>query len=102
MIVVPVARRFLPLIRRGEKSSTIRKGTRPYPIGPAVLRSDGEEIRILITGVRFSTTASLTQSDAVKDGFESLGELLDALREFYPDLLPSDSVTITSFRIRYE
>lgn len=102
MIVVPVEKRFIPLVRRGKKVSTIRRGTRPYPIGPAVLRSDGDEIKVFITGVRFATAASLTQTDAVRDGFESLGELLDALHGFYPNLLPSDSVTIASFRVGHD
>lgn len=102
MIVLPVAKRFLPLVRGGKKTTTIRMGTRPYPIGPAVLRSNGEDLKVFITGVRFTTTASLTKGDAETDGFESLAGLLQTLKEFYPDLLPSDSVTITSFRVRHD
>jgi hypothetical protein len=98
MLIVPLARRFLPLVRSGAKKSTIRKGLRPWTIGPAIIGSQGEELKVSITDVRFTTAASLTEADAFRDGFRSLEELLNALKEFYPDLSASDEITIASFR----
>lgn len=97
--VVPLARRFLPLVRSGTKTSTIRRGVRSWMVGPAVLRSNGEEVNIRITEIRITTAASLTDGDAVRDGFGSLDELLDALKDFYPDLSASDKLTIASFTV---
>lgn len=98
MKYIPLDARFLPLVRSGSKRSTIRKGLRPWTIGPASFGSQGEELQVCITEVRFTTAESLTAADAIRDGFQSLAELLQALREFYPSLTLSDEVTIASFR----
>ena len=98
MTVIPLAKRFLPFVRSGAKTSTIRQGVRSWTVGPAIINSHGEEIKVCITEVRFASVASLTDADALKDGFKSLCELLQALREFYPNLSPSDKITIASFR----
>ncbi len=98
MTILPLAKRFLPLVRSGAKTSTIRKGVRPWTPGPAVIVSSGQRVQVRITNIRFACLSSLTEADAIKDGFESLTELLQTLVSFYPDLLPSDEVTIASFR----
>jgi hypothetical protein len=99
MTIVPLARRFLPLVLSGQKNSTIRKGVRRWAVGPAVIASEGVRVKARITDIRVKTLADLTDEDAVRDGFQSLPQLRQALLEFYPSLSPSDKVTIASFRI---
>jgi len=97
--VVPIANEFIQLVRSGAKSSTIRHGARSWPIGPAILKSQNQEIAINITEIRRTTVLQLTETDARNDGFNSLDELLVRLGQFYPGLCSSDEVTIAYFGV---
>jgi hypothetical protein len=98
MTIVPIASEFISLVRSGAKKSTIRKGIRPWAVGPAIIRSNDGEIFVSISQIKITVVSELTESDAGMDGFRSLSELLRTLRAFYPILSPTDTVTIAYFR----
>ncbi|MGD0542177.1 MAG: ASCH domain-containing protein [Tepidisphaeraceae bacterium] len=76
-------RQFIDSIRRGTKTTTLRRwkyarvtpGTRASVPGVGWLR---------ILSCRRVEPKDLTVADAAADGFKSLRELLDTLRELYP------------------
>lgn len=95
---VPLHSDFIPLVRLGTKRSTVRKGVRSLKSGVADLVSgDEDRLRVLITDIETKGFEALTESDAKRDGFNSLRELEGALHRFYPDLGGSDPVTIIGF-----
>jgi hypothetical protein len=94
-----IAREFLPSVREGRKTSTIRKGIRQLDLGPAVLTSGGESATVRITRVSHTSLALLTEDDAKRDGFKTLAELNAALKRFYPTIDSLAPVTIISFRV---
>jgi hypothetical protein len=100
VIVIPISSEFVPQITSGGKVSTIRSGTRNYPLGPAVLRSRLHRIPVSITSIRHKNLSELRENDASNDGFPSLAELLIALRKFYPSIGDDDAVTIIEFTRR--
>lgn len=89
---------YVPLILAGEKFTTIRRPSNRLPV-------QGERIRLVcrydrppfalatVLAVVDVTMAELTPSDARADGFDSLAELVDALRAHAgqggPDALPA-------------
>ena len=100
MIVIPISPEFVAQITSGLKVSTIRSGTRTYPLGPAVLRSRLHRIPVNITAIRHKSFSGLREDDALSDGFRSLADLLIALRRFYPSIGKDDAVTIIKFTRR--
>ena len=100
MIVIPISPEFVPQINSGSKVSTIRSGTRKYPLGPAELRSRLHRIPINIIAVRYKNFSELREDEASNDGFLSLADLLTALRRFYPSIKDDDAVTIIEFTRR--
>lgn len=92
------------LIRRGSKRQTIRIDD-PFCPGPAhlVFEKAGGEVVILpatVTAVRTTTRAALTLDEAVRDGFETLPDLHDALERHYPGLGEDAAVDVVSFELR--
>jgi hypothetical protein len=79
-------KRFLPAIRCGEKTQTIRlwkhrmmkPGQRSYIPGAGYIR---------VTGVERVELALLTDADARPDGFESADALRNELANCYPEKL---------------
>ncbi len=76
-------KKFLPAIRRGEKTQTIRlwkyrrmkPGQRSYIPGAGYIR---------VTGVEEVALPSLTDADAVPDGFATADELRAEIARLYP------------------
>jgi hypothetical protein len=99
MTIIPLAKEFLPLVRAGSKTSTIRRGTLRWATGPARLVSGSDQILVEITHIRHTSLGSLTEADAVKDGFASLELLVTTLGRFYPAIKSADPVSIVSFKI---
>jgi len=91
-------KKFLPAIRAGEKTQTIRlwkfrhmrAGQRSYipGVGP-----------IQITAIEPVEIDALTDSDAVPDGFESANALRNELRTIYGDKIAAG---YKAFRIAFE
>jgi ASC-1-like (ASCH) protein len=88
---------YMPLIRQGKKHSTVRNGVRQLPGNVADLVADGERMRVLVTDWGVKSFEELSAADAKRDGFTTLVELTTALRRFYPNISPSDPVTIIGF-----
>lgn len=90
-------KKFLDLIRRGEKTQTIRiwphrklrLGQRSYIPGVGYIR---------ITAVDAVGLADLTDDDATLDGFARLQELHDEIHRLYPDGLTDGQ---QAFRVRF-
>jgi hypothetical protein len=100
MITITISAEFRHSILTGKKRSTIRKGTRSIPLGPALLSlSPEDQIPINITSVRTCLTSELTEPIARTDGFDSTQALIHALERFYPNLGTSDTLTIIEFSI---
>jgi len=100
MLVIPLATDFLQKVLDREKTSTIRFGKRPYPIGLGVLKAGNKTISIEIENTRFCSASDLTDRDAQKDGFADLEELNQQLKRFYPEITPADLVTVVDFRVK--
>jgi hypothetical protein len=96
---IRLAREFLPWVRSGKKKSTIREGTRNLIPGPAILASGDEEAAVRITTVTHNTLGMLTEEDAKEEGFDTLSELIDTLKRFYPRIGTTSAVTIVRFKV---
>jgi hypothetical protein len=91
-------RKFLPAIRAGKKTQTIRlwkfrhmrSGQRSYIPGVGTIR---------ITAVEPVDIDALTDADAIPDGFPSASDLQHELRTIYGDKLASGH---KAFRIAFE
>jgi hypothetical protein len=94
---LPLHSDFIPLVREGKKQSTVRKGVRKIDSSLADLVAGDYRLRVLVTDLNVKPFAALTVADAQRDGFETLPELKSALRRFYPDISPSDPVTVIGF-----
>jgi hypothetical protein len=91
-------KKFLPAIRAGQKTQTIRlwkyrrmrAGQRSYipGIGP-----------IQIVAVDEVELAQLTDADARPDGFETVGELREEIARLYPEQLAAG---YRAYRIRFQ
>lgn len=95
--IIPIAPEFIEPILRGDKTTTVRSGARSYPLGPAVLNSTGSEVEVRIIRVRVTKVSTLTEQDAIRDGFDTLDSLRQRLRDFYPDLMDESTITIVEF-----
>ena len=90
---------YIDLIRTGEKSTTIRMGKRDYKTGLSIFFSEKRSIILEITAIEYQMFSEINESDAIKDGFNSLNELVDNLHVYYPALNKTDIVTIVSFKL---
>ena len=91
--------RFFDDVRKGSKTSTIRKGKRSVRVGERLALTDNRRNRVEVdvTQVDIKRLVDLTDDDAQRDGFESTNDLADALREFYPLIRPHDVLTVVGF-----
>ena len=93
-------RKYLDLIADGIKSTTIRRGRRK--IFSKYMRIFGGNSLFAEAEVRkisYKRVYQLSLNDAIKDGFLSIDELLEELKEIYPSLSSSDWITIIEFKI---
>ncbi len=90
-------KKFLPAIRAGAKTQTIRLwpwrrmrgGQRSYIPGVGYIRVDSvEEVRL----------ETLTDEDAIPDGFDSAAELRDEIESLYVDQIAAG---YTAFRVSF-
>lgn len=89
---------YMSAVSSGRKTTTIRRKTTRYSVGPVAIVSDGTKILTRITSIQHLRSSELTDEDARSDGFDSLASLQAALRKHYPELdLHGDEVTILQF-----
>lgn len=94
---------LLGLVDSGNKTTTIRAGHRDFRLGPAVLYFGPSHRRnAAIIRTHHMSLDDLTMQNARTDGYNSLDDLLAALRSYYPDLAPGAPVTLVEFRCRPE
>lgn len=93
--------KFFPLVRAGSKSSTVRKGERDVRAYESLILTDGSnnDITVRVTDVKIKRLDELTETEARRDGFESIQDLIEGLKEFYPNITLQDPVTIIGFKI---
>jgi len=93
-------RQFVEKILSGEKATTIRLGRVEIHSKEFYIHAGGRIIaRAVIEGVSYKRLKELTDEDAKADGFNSVSELKETLRKFYPNIKEHDWVTIIRFRI---
>lgn len=93
-----ISAEYLSAIRSGRKCTTIRKGRLSVSKGLLLLTARTTDfVTVNVTVVRHTRFRCLTEEDARKDGFESLGQLHKALLKHYPNLGGDNWVTIVSF-----
>jgi len=83
-------------ILSGEKTCTIRKGTRNYKSGTAMLCCHVEPWAVMadITGICFCNLSNVAEKDFKSTGFDSQEEMLEGMRKFYPDINSESDVTV--------
>ncbi|HZX06056.1 ASCH domain-containing protein, partial [Kribbella sp.] len=96
-------RAHLDAVRAGTKRITMRHND-PIDVGPATLVFElDEEVRL--PGRILSTVAkradSVTEEEALEDGFAGAHDVVPALRSYYPDLQPTDELVIVRFELVY-
>ncbi len=92
--------KYVDAILSGRKKTTIRIGVVKPRYREIIIHGGGRPVaKAVITGVRYKKVCELSVEDAVRDGFNSLEELLEELREAYGDIRPQDTVTIIEFRV---
>lgn len=98
--VLLIEEKYYPLIERGVKTTTIRRGIREVkPNTRLKLQSNKREFlgEICVKSVIFKKVNQLTFEDAKHDGFNSKAELLKALYTIYPDISENEQVSIINF-----
>jgi hypothetical protein len=91
--------KYLQLVMDGRKTATVRRGQQTIPPGPAILGFGSKgELAAAVTAVTWTSTQSLDDADALRDGFANRKELLAALVGHYPDLRLNEPVTIVEFK----
>jgi cytidine deaminase len=91
----------LDAVRAGTKRITMRFND-PVEVGPASLVFEfDEEVRIpgRIVSAVATRVDSVTEEEAREDGFASAAEVLTGLRDYYPDLQPTDELVIVRFDV---
>ncbi len=87
-------------ILKGRKRATIRLGVVRLRYPELIVHGGGRPVaKIRVTSVRYKKVSELTDEDAVKDGFRTKEELVEALRRTYGDVKPDDYVTIIEFEV---
>lgn len=83
-----------------KKKITIRQGHRDYTPGPVLIGCHILNWAVVrhITDVRHTTLDRVTEEECKADGCENHQELLDLLKQFYPELGSYSQVTV----IRWE
>lgn len=95
---IKILDKFLEAVIRGDKKSTIRYGLVFITENPITLASRNRSEKVKITKVDYSKVyGDLTEEDAKADGFETLGELKETLKRFYPGISDNDPLTIFFF-----
>lgn len=91
----------LPAVRAGSKRITMRFND-PIEVGLATLVFEFDDQvrlpgRILSTVVK--TVETVTDEEAHEDGFTNAAAVLAGLRDYYPNLQPTDELVIVRFDV---
>ncbi len=93
---------YVDLIIEGQKTTTVRKGIKSYPVGRIVeLTVSNSKVFALarIKKVVVKRVKELSDEDAMRDGFAGRDELVAALRRIYGDVRDDEFVTVVHFEV---
>jgi len=91
---------FVELVLKGIKKTTIRLGLVKPKHKVVILHGGGKDVaKVRITKVEHKRVKDLTEADARRDGFNSLEDLLKALKRVYGAIDPNEPVTIIGFEV---
>lgn len=90
---------FISEVRRGNKTSTVRPGTKLFEPGLLVLQSDKEMLTVRIVDTIHKKLSDLTDDDARRDGMNDADALRKSLMCIYPRLGPKSMMTIIRFEL---
>ncbi|WP_457549517.1 ASCH domain-containing protein [Archaeoglobus sp.] len=92
---------YVESIVQGKKITTVRKGIKSYPVGKAVELTVNYKpfAKAKVKKVVVKRVKELTDDDAIRDGFGSKEELLNALKRIYGEINENDLVTIVHFEV---
>jgi len=92
--------KYVKQILHGEKITTVRLGIVKPKYDEVIIHGGGRPIcKAKITRVEHKMVKQLSDTDAIKDGFKNLLNLLEELEKFYGQLNPNDWVTIIEFKV---
>jgi hypothetical protein len=94
---IALADKFFEKVKDGTKTSTVRYGLRNYELGDCLFYSDIQSTMVKINMISYCSFSGLTDSDAKREGYETKEELQNAVREFYPAVQDTDTMTIVTF-----
>lgn len=94
--------KYIAMVKAGEKKATIRRGVKPYVLGPAILvgTESGQEVVVTITDLSIENLGTLLDFDAFEDGFRSVAALSLALKDTYPGLGEHEPLTKVRFEVQ--
>lgn len=88
---------MITAILEGKKSTTIRKGRRPFNTGLLCLTDGQRTIAVRVTSTCFKSVGSLNDEDAHTENLESLEKLKQTLKSIYPNIGNRSFVTVIHF-----
>jgi hypothetical protein len=95
-----LAEEVMDSLERWEKTVTIRKGRRDIVLGDLLFESVDEH-RQEIVDVRkviYCRLGEVPPSFYRRDGFNDSGEMIEIMREFYPEINSESEVTVIDFK----
>ena len=86
-------------LQNWEKTVTIRKGRRDIVLGDLLFESvdEGRQEVVDVRKVIYCRLGEVPPSFYKRDGFNDSGEMIEVMREFYPDITSDSEVTIIDF-----
>ena len=95
-------KRYLPLIRSGEKTQTRRKSKPGLRVGRSYRLRINYSIPlpelILITGIFPQRLEDISSDDVAKEGFSSKTEFIAAISGVYGGISPEDELWVVEFK----
>jgi len=97
-----LAESLVDMAMNGEKTITIREGHRDYKAGKVLLACPDIHwcMESEILDVRHTTLNEVTEEEYIDDGFVSRTDMFEGLRNFYPDIDLSSTVTVIQLKCK--
>ncbi|GAB6147652.1 ASCH domain-containing protein [Stetteria hydrogenophila] len=86
---------YVDKLLEGAKTTTVRLGVFKPKYSEVIIHGHGRPVaKARIVKVEYKRVSELTDEDARRDGFQSVEEMIEALRRVYGDVKSDDVVTI--------
>lgn len=93
---------LMEAVHEGHKLVTIREGHRDYKNGDRLLIVCTQDsflpFRAVVTTVIHGTLGAVSESDRRSDMFDTVDDLLEGMRKFYPKIEKTSPVTVIRWR----